>query len=274
MIKKNKLREIITLNQISIGARVLTPWPGLLEVIANTGLVDYIEFVGEYAPWDLHDLENIARAVELYNISSMFKVDQEPKGFLAQRALGSGIQNILFTDIRNVEDARRCIAIVKPETPPYQGINGCHMRRNVGYVLDYGNENYVKAMNESVISIMIEKKSCVENLDQILSVRGIDMVQFGPCDYALSVGLPGQFNHPKVKEAELKTIKTAIQKGIRPRVELGSINYQKDDIKMYIDLGVKDFSLPSDVVIMHQWIKDNAQFIRGLFNKNWENKNN
>jgi len=38
------------------------------------------------------------------------------------------------------------------------------------------------------------------------------MVQFGPGDYSLSLGYPGQCNHPKVKEAELKTIETAIKK--------------------------------------------------------------
>lgn len=264
-MRKNKLRELIRNNQPSIGARVLTPWPGMIEVIANTNAIDYIEFIGEYAPWDLHDLENIARAAELYGISTMFKVDQEPNGFLAQRALGSGIQNILFTDLRSVEDAKRCIRIVRPEIPEVGGINGCHMRRNVGYVLDCGSEGYVQAMKDSVIAIMVEKRGCLENLEEILSMDDIDMVQFGPCDYSLSIGLPGQWTHPEVKKAELKTIEMAIKKGKRPRVEIGPINYNKKDMEQYIEMGVKDFHLPSDVIIMHQWIKQNAEEIRGLF---------
>jgi len=264
-MRRNKLRELINQGKSTVGTRIMSAWPGFVEVIGNTKTIDYVEFIGEYAPWDLYDLENISRAAELYDMSSMFKVDQEPKGFIAQRALGSGIQNILFTDIRNVEDAKKCVSIVKPETPSHQGINGCHMRRNVGYVLDCGNENYVKAMDESVIAIMVEKKGCVENLEEILSVKGIDMVQFGPCDYSMSIGLPGQWNHPKVKEAELKTIRMAIKKGIRPRVEIASINYKSEDIKKYIDLGVKDFHLPSDVIIVHQWVKQNAEIIRSIF---------
>jgi 2-keto-3-deoxy-L-rhamnonate aldolase RhmA len=264
-MRKNKLREIIDSGKTSVGARVLAPWPGMFEVIANTGAIDYIEFVGEYSPWDLHDLDNIARATELYDISSMFKVDQEPNGFLAQRALGAGFQNILFTDIRTVEDAKRCIQIVKPETPLHQGINGCHMRRNVGLVLDCGTEDYVKAMDEAVIAIMVEKKGCLDNLEEILSLKKIDMVQFGPCDYSLSIGLPGQRTHPKVKEAELITIKTALKMGVRPRLEIGPINYQPKEIKKYIELGVKDFHLPSDVIIVHQWVKENAIVIRDLF---------
>lgn len=78
-------------------------------------------------------------------------------------------------------------------------------------------------MEEVIVALMIEKKEAVDNLDEILSVPGIDMIQFGPGDYSLSLGHPGERKHPKVKEAELKTIETAIKKSIRPRVEISSI---------------------------------------------------
>ena len=45
------------------------------------------------------------------------------------------------------------------------------MRRNVGYVLDCGNKDYVKAMDEVVIAIMAEKKSCVDNIVFILCIK-------------------------------------------------------------------------------------------------------
>jgi len=209
-------------------------------------------------------LENFGRAVELFDMSSIIKVDQNCRAFIAQRALGSGIQNILFTDIRTVEDARECVRIVRAETPSTKGINGATNRRNVGYYLEGGSLNYVKAMDEAVIALMIEKKEAVDNLEEILSVEGIDMVQFGPSDYSLSLGYPGQRNHPKVKEAELKTIKKAIEKGIRPRVEIGSIDYKIEDLQKYIELGVKDFSLPSEGKIIYEWLMKNGKNIKNL----------
>ena len=263
-MRKNKLRELLREGKPTVGIRILSAWPGIVEVIGNTGVVDYVEFVGEYAPYDLYDLENLARATELFGMSSMLKVDQEPNCFLAQRALKSGIQNILFTDTRNVEDAKECIRIVKPETPEFKGINGCHAARCVGYGYESGSLEYVKAMDDVVIALMIEKKGAFDNLEEVLSVKGIDMVQFGPCDYSLSVGLPGQFrSHPKVKEAELITIKTALKMGVRPRVELGSL-LNKEDIQKYMDLGVRDFSLPMDVAIMFQWVKENGEQLRKM----------
>ena len=36
----------------------------------------------------------------------------------------------------------------------------------------------------------------MENLEAMLSVKGVDMVQFGPADYSMSIGIPGQFDHP------------------------------------------------------------------------------
>jgi 4-hydroxy-2-oxoheptanedioate aldolase len=47
-----------------------------------------------------------------------------------------------------------------------------------------------------VVVLMIEKRQCVEDLDAVLSVKGIDMVQFGPADYAMSIRLAGQWSHP------------------------------------------------------------------------------
>ena len=260
-MRRNKLREMLNEGKPTIGAPVLSTWPGTVEVIGRTGVVDYIDFLGQYASWDLHDLENLARATELFDMSSMFKVDQEPRTFIAQRALGCGMQNILFADVRTVEDAQECVRCVKPETPKMGGTNGCHARRNVGYGLEGGSPEYVKAMDDAVIALMIEKKGAVDNLEEVLSVKGIDMVYFGPCDYSLSIGVPGQWSHPKVKEAELKTIKTALKMGVRPRICIEEFYTSKEDIKKYIDLGVRDFTLPSDFRIVYNLLKHHGEIL-------------
>jgi 2-keto-3-deoxy-L-rhamnonate aldolase RhmA len=106
----------------------------------------------------------------------------------------------------------------------------------------------------------------MDRLEEILSLDGIDMVQFGPGDYALSIGLPGQSSHPEVRDAELKTIEKALEKGIRPRVELRGKEGRRQ-IQEYIDLGVRDFSLPSDVVILYGWLKENAGNLREALSK-------
>jgi 2-keto-3-deoxy-L-rhamnonate aldolase RhmA len=262
-LRGNKLRELLNHDKATLGTHFLCPWPGMVEVIAAAGQVDYVEFSGEYAPYDLHDLENIARACDASGLSSMMKLDQQPRTFLAQRALGSGIQNLLFADVRSLEDAEECIVAVKMETPEDGGNHGCHMRRSVGYVLDAGTTQYVRAMKNTVIAFMIEKKPTLDNLEDILAVKGVDMIQFGPCDYAISIGVPGQWHHSKVKAAELKAIKTALRMDIRPRVEL-DWGFTVADVQKYTDLGVRDFCIGTDVMIVYGWIKDNLSKIRKL----------
>jgi len=266
-MRKNKLREMLKEGKPTLGTRLISVWPGMVEIVGYTGIFDYVEFLGEFSAWDLHDLENFSRAVELFNMSSMIKVDQNCRAFIAQRALGSGIQNILFSDVRTAKEAKECVRIVRAETPKKGGINGAAKRRNVGYYLEAGSLPYVQAMDDAIVALMIEKTEAVDNLEEILSVEGIDMVQFGPGDYSLSLGYPGQRSHPKVKEAEIKTIKTALKMGIRPRLEIGSIYYKLEDIRKYIDLGVCDFNFPDEGKIIYDWLKRNGDDFKKILSK-------
>ena len=71
------------------------------------------------------------------------------------------------------------------------------MDRYVGYVGCKASEaDVVSWYDEAVVALMIEKKGAVDNLEEILSVEGVDMVQFGPADYSMSIGLPGERKHP------------------------------------------------------------------------------
>ena len=71
-----------------------------------------MEFVAEYGPFDLHDLDNLARAAELWDLGTMIKVDAENRAYVAQRAIGSGFGSVLFADVRDPDDARACVRCV------------------------------------------------------------------------------------------------------------------------------------------------------------------
>jgi 4-hydroxy-2-oxoheptanedioate aldolase len=107
---------------------------------------------------------------------------------------------------------------------------------------------------------MIEKAPAVDNLDALLSVPGVDMVQFGPADYAMSIGLAGQWSHPRVQEAERFVIATALKKGIAPRAEIA----RPEDARKYLDMGVKHFCVGWDVSILFNWFQENGKALREL----------
>jgi 4-hydroxy-2-oxoheptanedioate aldolase len=227
-------------------------------------MFDYVEFLGEYAPYDLYALENLGRAVELFDhMSSMMKIEQEPRTYLTIRAIGSGIQNVLFADPRTVADVEQCVRAVRAEAPHARGLHGVGMRRDVGLVREVGSPEFVQALDDAVVALMIEKAPAVDNLEAILSVPGIDMVQFGPADYAMSIGLAGQFHHPRVKEAERYLVQTALRKGIAPRVEIA----RPEDAKPYLDMGVKHFCMGWDVSILFDWLKENGKAMNALLGR-------
>ena len=252
MKRKNVLRELLNDDKPSIGTHLHSSWPGIVEVVGHSGTMDYVEFSGEYAPYDLYSLENFGRAVDLFDhMTSMMKIDQEPRTYLATRAVGSGIQNLLFADIRGVQDTIEAVASMRPDTPELRGSAGAAMRRDVGYV-DLRFDEYIEGLIEGVVVLMIEKHSAVEQLEEILSVKGVDMVQFGPSDYSINIGRAGDEDHPEVKAAELRTIETALKMGVAPRVEIDD----HSEAAPYIEMGVKHFCIGWDVVVMHKWCSD------------------
>jgi 2-keto-3-deoxy-L-rhamnonate aldolase RhmA len=263
-MRRNRLRELLNADQPSLGTHIHSSWPSIIELVGHSGMFDYVEFVGEYAPYDLYALENIGRAVDLFDhMTAMMKIEQEPRTYLTIRSIGSGIQNVLFADPRTVEDVEECVRAVRAETPGSGGVHGVGMRRDVRFVLEAGTPAFVQALDDAVIALMIEKVSAVENLEALLSVEGVDMVQFGPADYSMSLGLVGQFDHPKVQEAERYVIETALKMGIAPRAELSD----PDQAQKYLDMGVKHFCVGTDVSILFNWFKQAGQKMSALLGR-------
>src|SRR5579864_4910590 len=170
-MRRNRLRELLNTGQPTLGTHLHISWPSIVELVGHSRMFDYVEFVAEYAPYDLYALENIGRAIDLFDhMSGMMKIEQEPRTYLTIRAIGSGIQNVLFADPRTVEDVEECVRAVRAEAPHAGGRHGVGMRRDVGFVLEGGTPAFVQALDDAVVALMIEKDSAVENLESLLSV--------------------------------------------------------------------------------------------------------
>jgi 2-keto-3-deoxy-L-rhamnonate aldolase RhmA len=260
-MRRNRLRELLNEGKPTLGTHVIIPWPGIIEVIGQSGAFDYIEYVGEYSPFSLELMDNFGRALDLFpEMSSIMKVEEQTRGFIATRAIDAGIQNVLFTDCRSVAEVRECIRLVRPETPEAEGTHGTGMRRNVGYGSYSSSAEWVEAMNNVVIAIMIEKKGAMEDLEAILSVPSVDMVQFGPADYSISIGKPGQTGSSEVQQAQREMIELALKKGVPPRVEVGSF----EQAKPFVEMGVRHFCIGWDTRIIYSWCQQQADGMRDM----------
>jgi len=258
-MRPNSIREALRAGRPTLGTHLFSQWPTIVEIVGHTGVFDYVEFSGEYAPYDLFSLDNFCRAAELHGLSSMMKLDQEPRRYLAQRAIGAGFQSVLFADIRTVEDVQEAVRSVRSDSPQGGGTYGAADRRAM-LMATAGTPRYIEALDEIVVAIMIEKASAVEQLDEILAVPGVDMVQWGPADYSMSVGRIGEWNHADMKKVERYVFEKCIAAGIPPRLELN----RPEDAAPYLEMGVRDFCMNADIYILYDWLKQNGRALRDL----------
>ena len=206
-MRRNQLRDCLTAGKPTVGTHILSCWPTLVELIGHSKQYDYVEFTAEYAPFDMHDLDNLGRAFEVAGVGGMIKIEQTQYTHQAMRAIGSGFQSVLFADIRNVEDARAAVDAVRAETT-MAGARGVASWASACGAMSAScgaaASRYVDALNDVVIAIMVEE--IVRGRSRrVLSVPGIDMVQFSGSDFSMSIGKPAQHNDPGVVAAE-KTI--------------------------------------------------------------------
>ncbi len=102
-MRPNRLRALLNAGQPTLGTHLLSTWPTLVELVGQAGNYDYVEFTAEYSPFDMHDLDNLGRALELKNLAGMIKVEQTQWTHQAMRAIGSAFKVCLFADVRTLE---------------------------------------------------------------------------------------------------------------------------------------------------------------------------
>ena len=124
-----------------------------------------------------------------------------------------------------------------------------------------GSQEYVDSLADVVLAFMIEKKGAVDNLEEILSEPGVEMVQWGGADFSMNIGQPRNCSHPDVVAAKKRTFEVAISMGVPPRAESESA----DETKEYLDMGVRHFSVGTDITILHNyWKKEGEQIVRAI----------
>lgn len=264
MFHENLLRKKLLEGSPTLSTRLHSMSPLIAEAVGALHQYDYIEFVGEYAPYDQYGMENLVRAAEVHGMASMMKADFHNRAYVAQKSIASGFQAVLFTDHTTPEQIEESIKCITPMCPQKNGTMGYAARRWIEFQNVKTQDEYIDMVCQTVKAFMVEKKSVVDDLDSFLSVPGIDMVQFGPNDYALSAGINMADHKDLIKNVEKKVILACHDHGIRPRVELNSAA----DAEFYLDLGVKDFSLGLEMRILQGFLEKEGDLLMDMLAKN------
>lgn len=183
------------LGKISFGTWLTIPHPSVGELAARAGF-DWAVVDLEHTSIGLQTAAEMIRVIDLSGIRPLVRVgDHNPNTI--KRVMDAGAHGIIASTVNTPEQAE---SIVKAVKYPPMGHRGVGLSRAQGYG-DWFEEHYEWLNAQSIVFVQIEHIQAVENLKEILAVPGVDGFFIGPYDLSASLGVPGQFKHPRMLDA-------------------------------------------------------------------------
>lgn len=182
----------------SYGCNLSFPSTTIIELAGRVGF-DFVTFDSEHGPFTPEGIDDLCRIADMAGLTPLARVpDIESSTIL--RWLDRGIMGVtgphIITKERAQQLADNCRYVPRGNRSFGSGRGA--------YFGDFeSGPDYMTHTNDNILVIaQLEDEIVLQNLDDILSVEGIDLFASGAQDIAQSMGLPGQPNHPKVKEFE------------------------------------------------------------------------
>ena len=194
-IRPNRVKRKLAKGELACIAAGITH-PDDIDAFGPVGF-DGVWLEGEHGGADHSLMGNLTRACDIWGMTSVARVNANDQG-LIYRTLDTGAQAIVVPKVNTKEDAEN---VVEGGRFQPQGKRGMYTSRQGTGVADF----FRKANAEVLLIVLIEDILAVENLDEILTVSGIDVFFVAPSDLAASMGYIHDQNNPKV----LKTIDDA-----------------------------------------------------------------
>jgi len=190
---KNLLKEKLQKGQVAIGTFVSLGHPDVTESLSRLGF-DWLLIDGEHAPLGLETMQQMMQAMNGSNCTPIVRPEWNEM-VIIKRVLDIGAHGVLVPWVNTKEQAEYAVRACK--YPP-EGLRGCGPRRAALF-----DPDYCKTANDEVLIIVqIETREAVSNIDDILSVKGIDACYIGPFDLSQSFGChPPQFGNSKFELA-------------------------------------------------------------------------
>ena len=158
--------------------------------------------------------------------------------------LDAGAVGVIIPHVDTADEVRQ---IVKTCLYPPEGSRSVGLSRAQKYGLRF--DDYVANSNKTVVIIpQIEHIDGVNNLESILSVDGIDGCIIGPYDLSGSLGIPGNFDDPKVKSALSKVEKTCKKIGVSLGMHVIPPNYK--EVMKYATKGYNFLAISLDTLFL------------------------
>jgi 4-hydroxy-2-oxoheptanedioate aldolase len=197
LLAQNRLLRVCALGQLCS--------PKLVEMIGYHGGFDAVWLDQEHVGLTMPQIEEAARAARGCNLASFVRLNATDYTAV-MRPLEAGAGGIMAAMIRNTRQVEDVLNWAKFFPRGMRGVNGTGVDGRYGSM---GAEYFAKANAETFVAIQIEHSDAVEDVERIATIPDLDLLFIGPADLSQSMGIPGQWEHPRMWQAVERVARAA-----------------------------------------------------------------
>ena len=244
-IERQNLKKMLTGRVRVFGAWTSLGHPSIAEIFCRCG-VDFVGIDIEHSTISLEQAQHIIMACQGAGVCCLPRIASHNME-MVKRLLDVGADGIIVPMVSTASEVEEIVNWCK--YPP-AGQRSFGIARAQGYGFDF--EPYVKQWNEkSILIIQIESTRGIDNIEQIINHEQVDGAMIGPYDLSGSMGIPGQINHPRIKEAESVVINAC--KRHKKACGTQMIDPDKASVNIAFEKGYTFVVLASDIFALWNW---------------------
>jgi len=234
---ENPIKKLMKEGKPVIGATITVPSPEIAAQVANMGF-DFLWIEMEHSPITLETARNMILATRGLKAIPFTRVPVNEL-WTAKRVLDEGSLGVIFPFTSTPDLARQAVAACK--YPP-EGLRG--FGPGLASFRWPSPEGYVKFANRNVMVVtIIEQAKAVDQIEEIASVPGIDVLFIGVNDLSYSLSLSGRQGEPKLQEA----IDKIVAAGKRHDIPLGRPAGTPEQVQRFMKEGFLFFQAASEL---------------------------
>lgn len=239
------LKQKFANRELTFGGWISYREPGIAETLALAGF-DFIAIDMEHTTISIDDANRIITSVQSEGGICIPRQVSHNNDYM-KPMLEAGADGIMMPLVNTPQEASNILRNFKftPKGNRSFGVNRAH-----GYGFNF--DRYISTWNDSgLFIIQIETIDAVENIENILKIKDIDAVMIGPYDISGSLNVPGQTNHPKVREAGKRVVDACEKAGVSCMTQVADVSASA--VQDAIDQGFTSIVLGSDLFVLWKW---------------------
>lgn len=250
-----ELRKTFDRRGVKVGSGIMEfTTPGIGHTLKQGGC-DFAFIDMEHSGIGIESVKQLLRYVEAADLPAFVRPPSDDYHDIAG-VLDVGAEGILVPMVADAEQARHVVSCMK--YPPV-GRRGVSMSHGSTRWQSVDQRRGQLAANRRTVSIMlIETVDGVENVDAIARVKGVDVLWVGHSDLSASLGIPGDFDNPKFKDA-LNQVAAAAK---RHKKHLGRLTRNVEEAQRMTKLGFDVICYGSDDGLLRSALTSGIESIR------------